>query len=100
MIVLHTQKVCVRRKENSVQAFEVKVLTKKLLKMKEYSEVWQSSRDLTFKNPLESHFSFKKKCLVGRTVMNQRTPHFPELGECFACSKRIRTTHRQFFTGF
>ena len=67
--------------------------------MIEYSEAWQSFRDLTFKNPLESHFSFNKKCLVGRTVMNQNALYFPDLGECFKYSERMRTTHKKFYTG-
>ena len=58
------------------------------------SETWIS------KNPLESHFSFNKKCFVGRTVMNQSALYFPDLEECFTYSKRIRTTHRKFSTGF
>ena len=57
------------------------------------SETWIS------KNSLESHFSFNKKCFVGRTVMNQSALYFPDLGECFTYSKRIRTTHRKFYTG-
>ena len=60
--------------------------------MIEHSEAWQSFRDLNFKNPLESHFSFNKKCFVGRMVLIQSAPHFPDLGECFAYSKRMRTT--------
>ena len=96
-IVLHTQNVCVRRKENFLQAFEVKVFTKKPLKMIEYSEAWQSFRDLTFENPLKSHFSFNKKCLVGRMVMNQSVLYFPDLVECFTYPERMRTTHQKFY---
>ena len=65
--------------------------------MIEYSEAWQSFRDLTLKNPLESHFSFNKKCLVGRTVMNQSAICFPDLGEYFNYSERMRTTHKKFY---
>ena len=68
--------------------------------MIEYSETWQSFRDLTFKNPLESRVSFNEKCLVGRMVMNQSALYSPDLEECFTYSKRIRTTHRKFSTGF
>ena len=58
------------------------------------SETWIS------KNPLESHFSFNKKCFVGRTVMNQNALYFPDLGECFTYSERMHTTHRKFSMGF
>ena len=58
--------------------------------MIEYSEDWQSFRDLTFKNPLESHFSFNKKCFVGRAAMNQHALYFPDLGDCFTYSE-VRT---------
>ena len=81
-------------------ASEVKVYAKISHKMIEYSEAWQSFRDLNFKNPLESHFSFNKKCFVGRPVMNQNAIHFPDLGKCFTYSKRILMTHRKFSTGF
>ena len=87
--VLHTQNVCVRRIENVLQASEVKVFAKNSHKMIEYCEAWQSFRDLTFKNPLESRFSFNKKCLVGRMVMNQNALYFPDLGECFISSCEI-----------
>ena len=77
-----------------------KVFAKNSHKMIEYSEAWQSFRDLNFKNPLESHFSFNKKCFVGRPVMNQNALHFPDLGKCFTYSKRMLTTHTKFSKGF
>ena len=58
------------------------------------SETWIS------KKSLESHFSFNKKCFVGRTVTNQSALYFPDLGECFRYSRRMRTTHRKYSTGF
>ena len=58
------------------------------------SETWIS------KKSLESHFSFNKKCLVGRMVMNQNALYSPDLGECFTYSECRRTTHRKFSTGF
>ena len=69
--------------KNFLRASEVKVFTKNSHKMIEHSEAWQSFKDLNFKNPLESHFSFNKKCFVSRTVMIQRALHFPDLRECF-----------------
>ena len=51
------------------------------------------------KNSLESHFSFNKKCLVSRAVMNQNALYSPELVECFTYSERMRTTDRKFYTG-
>ena len=69
-------------------------------KMIEYSEVWQSSRDLNLKNPLESHFSFNKKCFVSHTILIQNMLHFSDPVECFTYSERMRTTHRKFSTGF
>ena len=68
--------------------------------MVEYSEAWQSFRDLNFKNSLESHFSFNKKCLVGRTVMIQRALHSPDIGKRFTYAECMRTMHRKFSTGF
>ena len=59
---------------------------------------WQSFRELNFKNPLESYFSFDKKCFVGCTVMIQSALHFPDLGECFTYAERMRVTHEKFFT--
>ena len=56
--VLNTQNLCVWPIENFLRASEVKVFAKNSHKMIEYSEAWQSFRDLNFKNPLESHFSF------------------------------------------
>ena len=58
------------------------------------SETWIS------KKSLESHFSFNKKCLVGRMVMNQSALYFPGLGECFTYPECRCTTHRKFSTGF
>ena len=69
-------------------------------RMIQYSGAWQSFRDLHFKNPLESHFSFNKKCFVSRTVLIQCVLHFSNLGECFTCSQRMLTTHRNLSTGF
>ena len=37
---------------------------------------------------------------MGRTVMNQGALYSFDLGECFTYSERIRTTHRNFSTGF
>ena len=80
---------------------KVKVFAKIPHKMIKDSEAWQScSRDMNFKNPLESHFSFNKKCFVDRTVMIQSALHFPDLRECFIYSERMRTTHRKVSTGF
>ena len=59
---------------------------------------WQSFRELNFKNPLESYFSFDKKCFVGCTVMIQSALHFPDLGECFPYVERMRAIHEKFFT--
>ena len=83
-----------------LQASEVKVFAKNSHKMIEYSEAWQSFRDLTFKNPLESHFSFNKKCLVGCTVMIERALSSPDFGERFTYLECMRATHRKFSTGF
>ena len=58
----------------------------------------QSFRELNFKNPLESYFSFDKKCFIGCTVMIQNALHFPDLGECFTYAERMRVTHEKFFT--
>ena len=41
-----------------------------------------------------------KKWFVCRTVMIQRAPYSPDLGECFIYSERTRTTHEIFSTGF
>ena len=98
--VLHTQTVCVRRIENFLRASEVKVFAKNSHKMMESFETWQSLRDLNFNNPLESQFSFNRKCLVGRMVMNQSALHFPDPRECFTYSERMRVTHRKFSSGF
>ena len=68
-------------------------------KMIEYSEDWQSFRDLNFKNPLESHFSFNKNCFVGRTVQIRSALHYPDLGEPFTYSERMCTTNRKFSKG-
>ena len=84
--------------KNFLRASEVKVFAKNTHKMTEYSETWQSLRNLNFKNPLESHFSFNKKCFVGRTVMIQSALQFPDLVECFTYSERMRTTHEKFST--
>ena len=89
-----------RRIEDFLRASEVKVFTKNPHRMTECSEGWQGFKDLNFKNPLESRFSFNKKCLVGRMVMIQSVLYSPDLGECFTYSKRMRTTHRKFSTGF
>ena len=61
---------------------------------------WQSLRDLNFKNLLESHFSFNKKCFVGRTVSIQSALHSSDLGEGFTYSERMCTTHENFSTSF
>ena len=81
-------------------ASEVKVFAENSHRIIEYSEARQSFRDLNFKSPLESHFSFNKKCFVDRTVMIQSAQHSPDLGECFIYSKRMLTTHRKFSKGF
>ena len=57
---------------------------------------WQSFRKLNFKNLLESHFSFDKKCFIGCTVMIQSAIHFPDLGEYFTYAERMRVTHENF----
>ena len=75
-------------------------LFQKRHKTGEYSEAWGSFRDLIFKNPLESHFSFNKKCFVDRTDMIQNVLHSPDLGECFTHPERMRTTHKKFSTAF
>ena len=95
--VLHTQSVFLRRIEKFLRASEVKVFAKNSHKMIEYSEAWQSFRDLTFKNPLESHFSFNKKCFVDRTVMIQNALHFHDLGECFTYPERTVVPGEDFF---
>ena len=64
-------------------AFWSQSLCQKRHKMAEYSDAWQSFRSLIFKNLLESHFSFNKKCFVGRMVLIQSALYFPDLGECF-----------------
>ena len=98
---LHTQNVCVRSMKIFLRASKVKVFAKNPHKMAEYTEACLSCfRDLNFKNPLESHFSFNKKCFVGRAVLIQCALHLFNLGECFTCSQRVRATHRKFSTGF
>ena len=77
-----------------------KCLAKNSHRMIEYSVAWQSSRYLNLKNPLESPFSFDKKCFVGRTVMIQCALHFLDLGERFTYSERVHTTHRKISAGF
>ena len=52
------------------------------------------------KNPLESRFSFNKKCFVRRTVIIQSGLHSHGLEECFTYSECMHTTHRKFSTGF
>ena len=81
-------------------ASEVKVLAKKPHKMTAYSEAWRSSRDLKFKNPLETRFSFYKKVFVSHMALIQSALHSPGLGECLTYSERMRTTYEKFFTGF
>ena len=95
--VLQTQNVFVRRIENFLQASEVKVFVKNSHKVAGSAELQM----LEFQNnPLESHFSFNKKCFVGRTVMNQNALYSPDLGDYFTYSQRMRTTHRKYSTGF
>ena len=67
--------------------------------MTDYFETLQIFRDLNFKNPLESHFSFNKKCFVGRTVMIQSALHSPDLVEYFTYLERMRTMIEKFSTG-
>ena len=86
--------------KNFLRASEVKFFTKTSHRMTEYSEGWQSFRDLHFKNPLESHLSFNKKRFVGRMVMIQRVLHSPDLGECFTYSEHMQATHEKNYTGF
>ena len=82
--VLYTQNVSVRRMKNFLRASKVKVFAKILHKMTKDSEAWQSYlRDMNFKNLLEIHYSFNKKCFVGCTDIIQNALHFPDLGECF-----------------
>lgn len=38
-----------------------------------------------------------KKCLMGRTFMNQNALYSSDLGKYFTYSERMRTTHRKFF---
>ena len=78
--------ICVRHIENFLRGSEVKFFTKNSHRMIEDSGTCQSFRDLHFKNPLENHFSFNKKCLVSRTVLIQCALHFSNLEECFTCS--------------
>ena len=80
-------------------ASEVKVVAKNPHKMTKYSEAQRNFRDLNFKNPLESHLFFNKKCFVGLTVMIQNASHFSDLGECFTYSERMRVTHEKFCKG-
>ena len=77
-----------------------KYLAKNSHRMIEYSAAWQSFRFLNLTNPLESHFSFNKKCFVGRTVMIQCALHSPDLTERFTYSERVHTTHRKISAGF
>ena len=78
-----------------------KVFAKNPHKMTEHSEAWKSCfRDLNCKNPLESHFSFNKKCFVGCMYTVQSALHSPDLVECFTYSDRVRTTHQIFSKGF
>ena len=86
--------------KNFLLASEVKVFAKNPHKMKAYSEAWRSSRDVNFKNPLESHFFFDKKFSVGRMALIQNALHSPGLGECFTYSERMRTTYEKVSTGF
>ena len=81
-------------------ASEVRVFAKNPHKIKAYSEAWRSSRDVNFKNPFESHFSFDKTFSVGRMALIQSALHFPGLGECFTYSERIHTTYEKVSTGF
>ena len=90
----------VRRIENFLRASEVKVFAKNSREMIEYSEAWQSFRDLNFKNPLESHFSCNKKCFVSHKVIIQSALYSSDPVECFTNSERMRTTHRKFSTSF
>ena len=85
-----------RRIENFLRASEVKVFAKNSHEMIEYSEAWQSFRDLNFKNPLESHFSCNKKCFVSHKVIIQSALYSSDPVQCFTNSERMRMTHRNF----
>ena len=54
------------------------------------SKLWDKGKVSTLSN---------KNCLVRRTAMNQSALYFPDLGECFTYSERMRTTHQKFYTG-
>ena len=98
--VLHTLNVCRRHIENFLRASEVKVFAKNSHKMIEYSETWKNFRDLNFKNPLEGHFIFNKKCFVSHKVMIQCALHFPDLGKRFTNSKFMHTMHSKISASF
>ena len=71
-------------------------LRQKTHKTREYSEAWQSFRSLIFKNLLESHFCFNKKCFAGRMVLIQCALHFVGQMIYFTYRERMYRTYKKF----